>query len=70
MRLYESNSSADTKVSEEEGEQGAPCTKAETPLQPMVRAMVRQAVLLLSMEVHIAAESQVSHEWKKRATAF
>lgn len=69
MRLYESNSSADAKVSEG-GEQGAPCTKAETPLQPMVRAMVRQAVLLLSMEVHTAAESQVSHEWKKRATAF
>lgn len=59
MRSYERNSSADSKVSEEGGEQGAPCTKAETPLQPVVKAMVRQAVLLLSMEVHTAAEIQL-----------
>ncbi|GAB0183220.1 hypothetical protein GRJ2_000787300 [Grus japonensis] len=36
--------SADTKVSAEGGGGGAPDTRAEIPLQPMVKTMVRQAV--------------------------
>ncbi|GAB0179640.1 acid sphingomyelinase-like phosphodiesterase 3b [Grus japonensis] len=49
VRICERNSSADTKVSEGEGG-GAPGTKAEIPLQPMVKTMVRQVVPLQAME--------------------
>ena len=43
MRTCERNNSADFKVSEEEGGLGAPGAKAETPLQTVVKTMVRQA---------------------------
>ncbi|GAB0203597.1 epimerase family protein SDR39U1 [Grus japonensis] len=42
--------SADTKVSEEGGGGGAPDTRAKIPLQPVVKAMVKQAVPLQPME--------------------
>jgi len=38
------NVPADTKVSEEGGDEGAQGTRAEIPLQPMVKTMVKQAV--------------------------
>ena len=56
MRICESNSSADTKVREEGGGGGAPGARAEIPLQPMVKTMVRQAVPLQPMEVHSGAD--------------
>ncbi|GAB0209825.1 AN1-type zinc finger protein 5-like [Grus japonensis] len=40
----------DTEVSEEGGGGGAPRTRAEIPLQPVVKTMVRQAVPLQPME--------------------
>jgi len=43
--------SADTEISEEGGGGGAPGTGAETPLQPVVQIMVRQAVVLQPMKV-------------------
>ncbi|GAB0182719.1 hypothetical protein GRJ2_000737200 [Grus japonensis] len=43
-------SDGDTKVSAEGGAGGAPGTGAEIPLQPVVKAMVRQAVPLQPME--------------------
>ena len=46
MRKCERNNSADTKVSEEGGGGGAPGARAEIPLQPMGKTMVRQAVPL------------------------
>ncbi|PKU48654.1 protein pxr1-like [Limosa lapponica baueri] len=52
MRTCERNNSADAKVSEEGGRGGGPGTRAEIPLQPMVKTMVRQAVPLQSMDVH------------------
>ncbi|GAB0178069.1 epimerase family protein SDR39U1 [Grus japonensis] len=42
--------SADTKVSADGGGGGAPDTRAEVPLQPVVKTMVRQAVPLQPME--------------------
>ena len=45
-----------TKVSEEGGRGGAPGTRAEIPLQPMEKTLVRQAVPLQPMEVHGGAE--------------
>ncbi|KAK4832478.1 hypothetical protein QYF61_023525 [Mycteria americana] len=48
--------SNDTKVSEEGGGGGAPGARAEIPLQPMVKPMVRQAVPLQSMEVNGGAD--------------
>ena len=56
MRICERNNSADTKVSEEGGGGGAPGTRAEIPLQPLVKTMVRQAVSLQPMEVHGGAD--------------
>jgi len=57
VRRYERNHSADTKVSEEGAGGGASGTGAETlPLQLMMKTMVRQAVPLQTMEVHIAAD--------------
>ncbi|KAK4819386.1 hypothetical protein QYF61_003657 [Mycteria americana] len=50
------NNSADTKVSEEGEGGGAPGTRAEIPLQPLVQTMVRQAVPLQPMEVHGGAD--------------
>ena len=44
------NNSADTQVSAEGGGGGAPDTRAEIPLQPVVKAMVKQAVPLQPME--------------------
>jgi len=41
VRRCERNNSADTKVSEEGGEGGAPGTRAEIPLQPMKNTMVK-----------------------------
>jgi len=49
MRISERNNSADTKVSEEEGGGGAPGTRAEIPLQPMVKIMVKQVFPLQPM---------------------
>ncbi|KAJ7422976.1 hypothetical protein BTVI_11474 [Pitangus sulphuratus] len=50
-RIWESNSPADPKASEEGG--GAGATGTEIPLQPMVKTMVKQ---LQPMEVHDGAE--------------
>ncbi|GAB0205811.1 hypothetical protein GRJ2_003046700 [Grus japonensis] len=56
VRIYERNTSADTKVSAE-GEGGsAPGARAEIPLQPLEKTMVRQAVPLQPMEVHGGAD--------------
>jgi len=52
VRICEKNDSADTKVSEEGGAGGAPGARAEIPLQPMKRTMVRKAVLPQPMQVH------------------
>ncbi|KAK4816070.1 hypothetical protein QYF61_011294, partial [Mycteria americana] len=56
MRICERNNSADTKVSEEGGGGGAPGAGAQSPLQPVVKTMVRQAVPLQPMEVHGGAD--------------
>ncbi|KAK4816909.1 hypothetical protein QYF61_024919 [Mycteria americana] len=56
VRICERNNSADTKVSEEGGAGGAPCARAEIPLQPMEKTMVRQAVPMQPMEVHGGAD--------------
>jgi len=53
VRKCERKNSADTKVSEEGG---APGTRAEIPLQPMKKTMVRQAVPLQPLEVHSGAD--------------
>ncbi|GAB0204530.1 acid sphingomyelinase-like phosphodiesterase 3b [Grus japonensis] len=53
--ICERNSPADTKVSAG-GAGGAPGARAEIPLQPMVKTMVRQAVPLQPMEVHSGAD--------------
>ncbi|GAB0205849.1 acid sphingomyelinase-like phosphodiesterase 3b [Grus japonensis] len=55
VRRCERNNSADTKV-REEGGGGAPGTRAEIPLQPLEKTMVRQAVPLQPMEVHGEAD--------------
>jgi len=47
---------ADTKVSEEGGGAAAPGTGAEIPLQPMVKTVARQVVLLQPMEEHSGAD--------------
>jgi len=56
VRIRERNNSADIKVSEEGGGGDAPGTRAEIPLQPMAKTMVRQAVPLQPMEVHSGAD--------------
>ncbi|KAM9590860.1 uncharacterized protein ACIBXB_005909 [Morphnus guianensis] len=53
VRICKRNNSADTKVSEGGG---APGARAEIPLQPMVKTVVRQAVPLQPMEVHSGAD--------------
>lgn len=45
-----------TKVSGEEEAGGAPSTRGEIPLQPTVKTMVRQDVLLQPMEICGGAE--------------
>ncbi|GAB0207045.1 epimerase family protein SDR39U1 [Grus japonensis] len=52
----ERNNHADTKVSEEGGGGGGPGARAEIPLQPMVKTIVRQVVPLQPMEVHSGAD--------------
>ncbi|GAB0182143.1 acid sphingomyelinase-like phosphodiesterase 3b [Grus japonensis] len=46
----ERNNAADTKVSEEGGGGGAPGARAEIPLQPLEKTMVRKAVPLQPVE--------------------
>ncbi|KAK4806933.1 hypothetical protein QYF61_027300 [Mycteria americana] len=46
VRICERNNRADTKVSEEGGGGGVPGARAEIPLQPVVKTMVRQVVPL------------------------
>ncbi|OPJ89134.1 hypothetical protein AV530_016360 [Patagioenas fasciata monilis] len=55
VRICASNNSADSKVSEG-GRGGTPGTRAEIPLQPMVKTMGRQAVPLQPMEVQSGAD--------------
>ena len=50
------NNSADTKVSEEGGGGAAPGARAEIPLQPVGKTMVRQAVPRQPMDVHGGAD--------------
>jgi len=56
VTLCERNNSADTKVSEEGGGAGGPGTRAEIPLQPVEKTVVRQVVPLKPMEVHSGAD--------------
>ena len=56
VKTCKRNNPADTKVSAEGGEEGAPGARAEVPLQPVVKTMVRRAVPLQSMEVHGGAD--------------
>jgi len=55
VRIRERNNSAETKVSEGGGG-GAPGTRAEVPLQPVEKTMVRQAVYLQPVEAHGGAD--------------
>ena len=52
----ERNNHADTEVSEEGEGGGAPGTRAEIPLQPVVKTMVRQAVPLQPMDLNGRAD--------------
>ncbi|GAB0184620.1 hypothetical protein GRJ2_000927300 [Grus japonensis] len=56
VRICERNNSADTKVSVDGGGGGAPGARAEIPLQPMEKTMVRQTVPLQPMEVNGGAD--------------
>ncbi|KAM9630146.1 uncharacterized protein ACIBXB_016689 isoform 1-T2 [Morphnus guianensis] len=56
VRTCKRNNPADTKVSEEGGGGDAPGAGAETPLQPLVKTVVRQAVPLQPTEVHGGAD--------------
>ncbi|GAB0188849.1 acid sphingomyelinase-like phosphodiesterase 3b [Grus japonensis] len=56
VRICERNNPADTKVIEEGGAGGAPGTRVEIPLQPLEKAMVRQAVPLQPTEDHGGAD--------------
>ncbi|GAB0205971.1 acid sphingomyelinase-like phosphodiesterase 3b [Grus japonensis] len=56
VRRCERSNCADTQVNEEGGGGGAPGVRAEIPLQPLQKTMVRQAVLLKPMEVHGGAD--------------
>jgi len=61
VRICERNNSADPKVSEEGGGEGAPSAGADVPLQPVVQTTVRQAVPLQPMEVHSRADVHLQH---------
>lgn len=50
VSIRQRNTSADTKISEEEGEEVLQVPE-QIPLQPMVKNMMRQAVPLQSMKV-------------------
>jgi len=52
VRACDRNNSADTKVSKIGRGEGAPGARAEIPLQPVEKTMVKQAVPLQPMEVH------------------
>ncbi|GAB0178026.1 acid sphingomyelinase-like phosphodiesterase 3b [Grus japonensis] len=56
VRRCERKNSADPKVSAEGGGGGAPGTRAEIPLQPLEKTMVRQAVYLKPMEENAGAD--------------
>lgn len=51
MGICESNNSADTKA-REGGEGGAPGVRAEIPLKPLLKTMLRQDGTVQPMEVH------------------
>jgi len=52
VRIHEKNNPADTEVSEEGGGRGAPGARADDSPAVRVKSMVKQAVLLQSVEVH------------------
>ena len=56
MRICERKNSADIKVNEEGGGAGGPGARAEISLQPVVKAMVKQVVLLQPIEVNGGAD--------------
>lgn len=58
MRICERDSPADTKVSKG-GQGGVPGVGAEIPLQPVVKTMASQAVLLQPMEVNSVADTHL-----------
>ena len=49
------NSPVDTKVREEAGRNGAPCTGAEIPLQSIEKTMGKRVATLQHMEDHAGA---------------
>ncbi|CAM9274818.1 unnamed protein product [Bubo scandiacus] len=61
VRICERNNSADTKVSEEGGGGGAPGTRAEIPLQPVVKTTVRQAVPLHPWRLTVEQNPPAAH---------
>lgn len=50
------NSPADTKVREEAGRNGAPCTGAEIPLQSIEKTMGKQIATLQHTDDHVGAD--------------
>jgi len=56
VRICERNNSADTEASQNGRGGGAPATRAEISLQPMVKAMVKQVVPLQPMENQTRAD--------------
>ena len=65
--MYTRDSPADTKISAEGGGGGAPGARAEVPLQPVEKTMVRQAVPLQPTEVHGGTDThlQPSPHWSR-----
>ncbi|PKU46660.1 protein pxr1-like [Limosa lapponica baueri] len=59
VRICERNNSADAKVSEEGGGEGAPRARTEIHLQPVVKTTVRQAAPLQPMEVNGGADTHL-----------
>jgi len=55
VRICERNHSTNTKVNEEGGGGGVPGARAEVPLQPVMKTMVRLAVPLQPMLVQARA---------------
>jgi len=56
VRIRERNTSAETKVIEEGGGEGAPGTRDEIALKPMEKTVVRQVVPLKPVEVQGGAD--------------